>query len=71
MTDWEQQLKRRAAAITRAERLRDLDIAAAHNDGLAWRKIGTAAGINHESARKIGERVAKEQARAPAEPDGP
>jgi hypothetical protein len=76
MTDWKTKLERRAEAIRRAERARDLDIAAAHTDGMVWRAIGKATGLNHETARKIGERIKREQAdkqapKRPAEPDGP
>ena len=62
MTDWEQQLRRRAKDVDDAERARDLDIAAAHAAGLSWRAIGKAADVNHERARYIAIRVAKEQA---------
>lgn len=62
MTDWEKQLKRRRATIKRQEHALDDDIVAAHADGLAWRKIGTAAGVNHEWARQAAERIAKRQA---------
>ena len=75
MTDWNTKLERRADAVRRAERARDLDIAAAHADGMVWRAIGKAVGLNHETARKIGERVNKEldakQKPTPAKPDGP
>lgn len=62
MTDWEQQLRQRAEEVSAAERARDLDIAAAHAAGLSWRTIGRAAEVNHERARYIAIRVAKEQA---------
>lgn len=65
--DWEKRLKQRRAAVDRAERARDEDIAAAHASGMPWRKIGTLAGVNHERARQIGERIAKEHAPPPAE----
>lgn len=64
-TDWEKRLKQRRAAIDRAERARDEDIADAHADGLSWRTIGAAAGVNHERARQIADRVTEERA-APA-----
>jgi predicted flavoprotein YhiN len=63
MTDWEKQLGRRRAAITRAELALEDDIADAHaQGGLSWRKIGAAAAVNHEWARQAAERVAKRRA---------
>lgn len=64
MTDWEKQLARRRTNIARQERALEEDIADAHADGLAWRAIGKAAGMNHERARQIGERIAKERSAA-------
>jgi hypothetical protein len=69
MTDWEQQLKRRRAAITRAERALEEDIADAHDQGgLSWRKIGAAAEVNHEWARRTAATVRERRA---AGTDGP
>ena len=62
MADWERQLARRRATITRQERALEEAIADAHADGLAWRTIGKAAGMNHERARQIGERIVRERA---------
>lgn len=53
MTDWEKRLRRRAAAITRAEEARRQDIAAARLAGHSFRQIGTWADLNHERARQI------------------
>lgn len=61
-TDWETRLRRRRATITRAERALEDDITDAHDAGLSWRQIGAAAGVNHERARQIGERVTRERA---------
>jgi hypothetical protein len=66
--DWEKRLKQRKAAIDRAEKARDEDIAAAHDNGMPWRKIGRLLGINHERARQIGERIAKDTAAEHAPP---
>jgi hypothetical protein len=60
MTDWEERLRKRAEDVKAAQRARDLDIAAAHAAGLAWRAIGEAANVNHETARKTGIRIAAE-----------
>lgn len=62
MTDWEKRLKQRRAAIERAERARDEDIADAHADGLPWRTIGRLLGINHERARQINADVLQRRA---------
>lgn len=53
MTDWEKQLTRRAATLKRDKEALERDVAAARLDGKSFRDIGTWAGINHESARKI------------------
>lgn len=65
MTDWEQQLAKRADDVDAAERARDLDIAAAHAAGLSWRTIGRAARVSHERARYLAAEVAKKQAEQP------
>lgn len=62
--DWEKRLRQRRAAIKRAERALEDDIADAHADGLSWRKIGTAAEVNHEWARQASDRVLKRRAEA-------
>ncbi|WP_445521310.1 hypothetical protein [Streptomyces sp. NEAU-174] len=57
MTDWEKQLRRRAAAVERAKEAMDQDIAAARLDGHSFREIGGWAGVNHERARTIAIRI--------------
>lgn len=53
MTDWENQLKKRARTSSRAQLALRQDVAAARLDGMSFRDIGKAAGINHETARTI------------------
>ena len=57
MTDWDKQLRKRAAAIKRDTAALDADVAAARLDGLSFRDIGKAAEINHERARQIATRI--------------
>lgn len=53
MSDWEKQLGRRAATVSRAKEALDADIAAARLDGHSFREIGRWADVNHERARTI------------------
>ena len=57
MTDWDKQLRRRRAAVDRANDALETDVAAARLDGLSFRDIGKAAEINHERARQIATRI--------------
>lgn len=57
MTNWENQLGRKAAAVERADQQRDADIAAARLDGHSFREIGRWAKVNHERARSIAIRI--------------
>lgn len=59
MTDWEQQLKQRAATIRHEKEDLDQDIVNAHAAGLSWRDIGKAADVNHEWARQATSRITK------------
>lgn len=62
-TDWEKRLKQRRASIKRAERALEEDITDAYDQGkLSWRKIGTAAEVNHEWARQKAEEVRQRRA---------
>lgn len=49
--DWEKRLRKRAAAVKRAENALKQDIAAARLEGLSFRKLGELADVNHETAR--------------------
>lgn len=63
--DWETRLRRRRAALDRAERALEEDITDANREGgLSWRRIGAAASVNHERARQIADRVAQERSGA-------
>ncbi|TQF04787.1 hypothetical protein E6W39_24365 [Kitasatospora acidiphila] len=66
MTDWEKQLKQRRAAIRRAEQALEETIADAYDlGGLSWRKIGAAAEVNHEWARKTAAAVRERREAGP------
>lgn len=51
--DWEKRLRKRAAAVKRAESALKQDVAAARLEGLSFRKLGEWAEVNHETARTI------------------
>lgn len=57
MTNWDRKLASRAAAVERAEKQLDADIAAARLDGHSFREIGRWADVNHERARSIAIRI--------------
>jgi hypothetical protein len=74
---WTNALRTRAIKIRNELDALDNEIVLAHKDGLPWRTIGDAAGINHEKARQAQARIDKRDQRKPlpelhpAEPDGP
>lgn len=65
MTDWEKQLKQRRTAIRRAEQALEETITDAYDQGgLSWRKIGAAAEVNHEWARRTAATVRERRSAA-------
>ncbi|MEV8324563.1 hypothetical protein [Kitasatospora sp. NPDC056731] len=65
---WPHALRERALKIREQLDALDDEILLAHANGLSWREIGTAAGINHENARQAATRIAKRPARKPLPP---
>lgn len=65
MTDWDKELRRRRAALDRAERAIEEAAAGAHADGHPYRWIGERVRMNHETVRKVVVRVQADRCGAP------
>ena len=65
MTDWDKELRKRRAALDRAERAVEEGAAGAHADGHPYRWIGERVRMNHETVRKVVARMQAERCGAP------
>ncbi|NUP52330.1 MAG: hypothetical protein HOW97_34165 [Catenulispora sp.] len=64
MTDWDKELRRKRAALDRAERAVEEAAAGAHADGHPYRWIGERVRMNHETVRKTVARFNAERCNA-------